>query len=156
MHSFARDISPALNASELLDAMKPRMTVKIALVEDDARDAYLFQERLKRATFVSAEITHFSDLEAFLACKDESPDVIVLDRFIQRVGLTEGRIRQPSSRHPGTGIIMYTGCTTPKLRSSAVQEGAFAVVEKGSLSVTELELLLMTAACVGSKISNHA
>lgn len=156
MHSFARETGSALNASDLLDAMKPRMAVSIALVEDDARDAFLFQERLRRATFVSAEVTHYTDIEAFLASKDESPDVIVLDRFIQRVGLTEGRIRQISVRHPGTGIIMYTGCTSPQLRSSAVQEGAFAVVEKGSLSLTELELLLMTAACVGSKISNHA
>lgn len=154
MQNIAREMTTKLDASDLLDAMKPKMELRIALIEDDPKDAYIFEQQLLRASFVSAEVVHFSSLDEFLSRCDVSPDVIVLDRFIQGVGLTEGRIRQLKARHPHVGVIMHTGSVGPSLRSNAVQEGAFAVVEKGSLSLTELELLLMTTACVGSKITN--
>ena len=154
MQSFARNTGTMLDAYDLLDAMKPKVRLNIVLIEDDARDALLFQEQLRRASFITPEVTHFTSLEAFFESNCDSPDVLVLDRFIQRVGLTEGRIRHVKARYPETGIIMYTGSIAPALRSIAVQEGAFAVVEKGSLSLTELELLIMTTAYVGSKITN--
>ncbi len=154
MQSFARNTGTMLDASDLLDAMKPKVRLSIVLIEDDPRDALLFKEQLRRASFVTPDLTHFTNLEDFFESDCDAPDVIVLDRFIQRVGLTEGRIRHLKARFPRTGIIMYTGSIAPALRSSAVQEGAFAVVEKGSLTLTELELLLMTTAYVGSKITN--
>ena len=49
---------------------------------------------------------------------------------------------------------MHTSSVSPGIRALAAQEGAMAVIEKGSLDDCEMELLLITAAGLGAKISN--
>lgn len=154
METRACERSGRAEAESIVGTLVPKLPLTLALIEDNDTDALLFSHMMDRSQALSATLKRFLTVDSFLDDPAEIVNVIILDRFISPDGLSEGRIRELKARHPEAGIIMYTGLTLPSLRSSAVQEGAMAVVEKGSLTISEMELLLMTAACVGPKVSN--
>jgi len=143
-----------LEAKSFLGALRPRFSLSLAVIEDDDADFQTITLMLKQASLLDAKTIRFRNVDEFLKTSDGTFHVILLDRFIQRAGISEDRIREIKALHPDAGVIMYTSSDCPSLRSNAVQEGAMAVVEKGSLSPSEFELLLMTAGCLGAKVSN--
>ncbi|MAP96289.1 MAG: hypothetical protein CMK07_15190 [Ponticaulis sp.] len=152
--TFARH-SDDIQTVELQNALKPKFGLRLAVIEDNLSDFRILSHQMTQSDLLDAELDHFDSVDAFLKMgRHDSYDVIVLDRFIQSAGLTEGRIRDIKYHNPKAGIVMYTGSSTPSLRGSAVHEGAMLVVEKGTLSVADLELLFLTAARFGAKVSN--
>lgn len=144
----------AFKASELFDNSGSKMRLSIALVEDDPSDVSLFSILLRRSQLTTFDISQFLSIDLLLEAGSGDYDVIVLDRFIQNVGLSEGRIREVKALFPQAGILMHTSSISPSIRALASQEGAMAVIEKGSLKSCEMELLLITTAALGSKITN--
>ena len=141
-------------SAALFDNLKPGRPFRVGLIEDDPADVLLFSTMLTQSDLLDVELETFSDLASLLKAGSDEFDVLVLDRFIQHAGLSEGRIREVKAVHPNAGVIMYTNSNNPRLRANAVQEGAFAVVEKGRLTPDEFKLLILAAACVGPKITN--
>ena len=154
MRASTLDSEKIRQSAALFESLKPSRPIRIGLIEDDPTDVLLFSTMLKQSGILDVELETFSDLNALLKAGSDYFDVLVLDRFIQNDGLSEGRIREVKALHPHAGVIMYTNSDNPRLRANAVQEGAFAVVEKGRLTPDELELLIMTAACIGTKVTN--
>ncbi len=129
--------------------------LRIACVDDNPDDLLLLSYMLRKSDTGYETIDKYQSLEELLANDAPSPSVVILDRNLSDVTLTENRIREICSRHKNCAVILYTGFITPSLRSTAAHEGAFAVVEKGTLDVEALNALISAAAIVGPQIGHE-
>lgn len=147
----------------IINSFADAPSYKVAVVEDEAGDFFLLRLLLEQSGDVVKSLTRYDSVDALLKDRSEDYDLIILDRFIasstatkerSRSGLTESRIRPIKAACSNASVVMYTSHVTPSLRSSAAHEGAFAVVEKGSLTGPEMGTLLKTAAMIGQQITN--
>jgi DNA-binding NarL/FixJ family response regulator len=131
----------------------PNEHLKVAVIEDDPVDAFLMKILVKEIGGWLGVVECFSSVDEILSVDAPEFDVIVLDRMLGDGSLSEGRIRELRAACPQAGLVMHTSALTPSLRACAVQEGAFAVMEKGSLEPEEVWLLLQSAAVLGPKLA---
>lgn len=131
----------------------PNAHLKVAVIEDDPVDAFLMKILIKEIGGWLGVVECFTSVDEILSVDAPEFDVIVLDRMLGDGSLSEGRIRELRAACPQAGLVMHTSALTPSLRACAVQEGAFAVMEKGSLAPEEVWLLLQSAAVLGPKLA---
>lgn len=119
--------------SRQFDSEDNNQVYHVACIDDDALDVAFLKEAFKSSTSTSVVLRHYDGIDAFLSEGVETPDAIFLDRNLPGSAASETRIREIHARHDYCPIIIYTGCLTPSLRSTAAHEGAVAVIEKGML-----------------------
>lgn len=129
--------------------------VSVAVVDDSFEDYCLLKHLLDKSNLQITEIHHYSALHQFLSREATSPDVVLLDRCLPDCGLSEPHIREIRAAHGNCGVILHTGVLTPSLRSTAAHEGAFAVIEKGSLNAKALGAVVSAAAQLGPNLNLH-
>ncbi|WP_018146908.1 response regulator [Henriciella marina] len=139
--------------SGLDDAFMPNAHLKVAVIEDDPVDAFLMKILVKEIGGWLGVVECFASVDELLAVDAPTFDVIVLDRMLGDGSLSEGRIRELRAACPDAGLVMHTNALTPSLRACAIHEGAFAVMEKGSLEPEDMWLLLQSAAVLGPKLA---
>lgn len=105
----------------------------VACIDDNPHDVAYLKEAFKISASTSVVLRHYDGIDTFLSEGVETPDAIFLDRNLPGSAASETRIREIHARHDYCPIIIYTGCLTPSLRSTAAHEGAVAVIEKGML-----------------------
>lgn len=135
------------------ELFNPNEHLRVAVIEDDPVDAFLMKILVKEIGGWLGVVECFTSVDELLAVDAPTFDVIVLDRMLGDGSLSEGRIRELRAACPRAGLVMHTSALTPSLRASAVQEGAFAVMEKGALEPKEVWLLLQAAAVLGPKLA---
>ncbi|WP_018995800.1 response regulator [Hirschia maritima] len=130
---------------QITNADQELRVIKVACIEDDNTDFRLLKAMFENSNAAQIELEHYSQIDEFLLDDVETPDVVFLDRNLPTSAASETRIREIHVRHDYCPIILYTGCLTPSLRSTAAHEGAVAVIEKGMLSRHSITDLLKGA-----------
>lgn len=128
-------------------------SMRIAIIEDDLADFFLLGKILDEMPTSIHSFSLFSAAHDLIEADDKDFDVIMLDHQVGNSQISPpciGQIRQANKR---SGIIVYAGRVTPEVRMNALRDGAFAVVQKGTLRPFELEALLKAAALVGWRIA---
>ena len=126
--------------------------LQLAVVDDSLEDFVLLKYLLKKSQITVRQIDHYLSLDALLKADGSSPDVVLLDRCLPELGLSESRIREVRAKHNNCGVIVHTGHITPSLRSTAAHEGAVAVIEKGSIDANTMGAMISAAAQVGPSL----
>ena len=83
-----------LEAKSVLGALRPRFSLLLAVIEDDDADFQTITLLMKQASLLDAKTIRFRNVDEFLKTSDGTFHVILLDRFIQRAGISEDRIRE--------------------------------------------------------------
>lgn len=128
-------------------------SIRIAIVEDDMADFFLLGKILDEMSSSIHSFRLFADAEDLIAADDSIFDVIMIDQNLESTKNAETFIRRIRETNKRSGIIVYAGLVTSDIRMNALKEGAFAVIQKGTLQPFELEALLKAAALVGWRVA---
>ena len=110
--------------------------IKVLLVEDNARDAYLLQNFLSSVAHI--ELTYVERLDEAICCLDETQfDAILLDLSLpDSHGLNT--IRQIHAANPERPIVVLTELDDEDLAITALREGAQDYLVKDDIQKTWL------------------
>ena len=129
--------------------------LRIAVVDDCFDDCFLIKHLLARSGIEINQVDHYLSLDRFMSDCEPSPNVVLLDRFLPDTGLSEPHIREIRAKFDNCGVILHTGHITPSIHATAAHEGAFAVIEKGTLGAKAIGAMVTAAAQVGPSLNLH-
>ena len=78
------------NVSDMFENLSTKRQLNLALVEDDPTDVRLFSILLSKTRLANFTTQNFQNIDSLLASEIGDFDIVILDRFIQNVGLSEG------------------------------------------------------------------
>ena len=106
------------------------MSIRVLLVDDVSDLRMLFRRALATDERVLVVGEAADGIEAIEKATELNPDVILLDLAMPRL---DGLRAIPQLHHaaPGVRILVFTGFSSPKLASRALQACASGFVEKG-------------------------
>jgi hypothetical protein len=125
------ELSNSLLSVEL-DAMRamvretsiPLKKIKIAILDDNSMDKFMFENRLKRISFL--EVHAFTDVDAFMKCIDTRPDILIMDYHIGTGVTVETLITKILSLPDyDPKITVITGDRSVELRESLAKLGVW-------------------------------
>ena len=113
-------------------------SLSILLIEDCLADADLLQETLEETGAIHFELLHVESLrEAFLALRQDSPDLILLDLSLPD-GLGLDNVRKVHAAAHKIPLVVLTGLNDQQVALEAVRQGAQDYLIKGQIDGTLL------------------
>lgn len=115
-----------------LDAMRamvretsiPLRKIKIAILDDNSMDKFMFEHRLKRISFL--DVQAFTDVDSFMKCIDTRPDILIMDYHIGTGVTVESLITKILSiENYDPKIVVITGDRSAELREALAKMGVW-------------------------------
>ena len=121
-----------------MSVIEATATVRLLLVEDDARSANVLRDLLANSDHPSFEIQHVTTATAAAAAIDDSaPDLVLLDLGLPDATNLEALTRLESAIHE-IPVIVLTGSSDKTFVSDALRRGAEDYLLKGSVNYDSL------------------
>ena len=132
-------------------AMRGSDVLRIAAIDDDARDLAQLQIYASKAIHPKCQLTTFATFDAAAtAIAGEPPDLIILDDMLDGAPFADTAIARLRAQGYSGGIAVLSGFKRQGRNLDLVRSGAFYHVEKDTLTLASfMELIDMAMAAGG-------
>jgi CheY-like chemotaxis protein len=108
----------------IMEKSIPIQKIKIAILDDNSMDKFMFEHRLKRVSFL--DVHAFTDVDSFMKSIESRPDILIMDYHLGSGMTVESLITKILSLpNYDPKIVVITGDRTAELRESLSKLGVW-------------------------------